>query len=276
MPLTNSLRQICYAYLLGVPVLATALAFIVGHVHYTIYLPVWLLNALLMIWATRTLAKHHDQPFTISAWLFVVPWMLIAIFGGMGPPPETAAGWAALAGEQMVRYTILIISGVLTCLGFMRLNKFLANSPGYKFSSAGLLLMCIALPLFILNMAYWGYFLTHIFVTYTAPGAPVKPAWLIPLGEVFTTIRMAEVTLIYLTTAAFAFALRNAGWLSKTSSSTYILFACLGAIFNLLPGSVKGPLAIVNYLSYIPAFTLLMPYLIAVNLLRKQAYPQNL
>jgi hypothetical protein len=270
MHLNNPARQLIYVYLLAVPPLATALAFIVGHVHYTIYLPLWLLNALLMILATRTLAKQHDRPLTIAAWYFVVPWMLIAIFGGMGPPPETASGWAALAGEQVARYTILIVSGALTCFGFIRLNKLLADSPGRKFSRAGLLMLCIALPFFILNMSYWGYFLTHIFVTYTPPGAPARPLWLKPLGEIFTVIRMTEVTLIYLATAAFALALRYAGRLSKAAGVAYLLFACLGAILNLLPAAVKGPLAIANYLSYIPAFTMLMPYLIAVNLLRKQ------
>ncbi|MGV3704736.1 MAG: hypothetical protein ACO1NU_05095 [Arcticibacter sp.] len=47
-----------------------------------------------------------------------------------------------------------------------------------------------------------------------------------------------------------------------TASNSYTLL-------NLLPGSMTGPLAIANYLSYIPAFTLLMPYLIAVNLSAK-------
>jgi hypothetical protein len=270
MPLTNFSRQWSYAYLLAVPVLVTAMAFIVGHVHYSLYLPFWLLNAGLMILATRRLAQPHDRSLRMAAWLFVVPWMLIAVFGGMGPPPETAIGWAALAGEQVARYTILIISGLLTCLGFFRLNLIFAHSPGSTFSRTGRWMMGIALPLFVLNMAYWGYFQTHMFVASTLPGA-VKPAWLKPLSDVFTVIRMIEVALIYLATAAFALAFRRIGWLSKAGSRAYILLACLGAILNLLPETVAGPLAIANYLSYIPAFTLLMPYLIAVNLLHKPA-----
>jgi hypothetical protein len=270
LPLTTSrIRQSSYLYLLAVPPLATALAFIVGHVHYTIYLPLWVLNAVLMVLATRKLAEHQEQSMSKTAWLFVIPWILIAIFGGMGPPPETAASWAALAGEQVIRYTILIISGTLTGVGFIRLHRMLANQTGYKFSGAGVIMICIALPLFVLNMAYWGYFLTHIFVAYSLPDAPAKPAWLKQLSDLFTLIRMIEVCLIYLSTAAFALALRYDDRLSKTSSSLYVLFACLAAVFNLLPPSVTGLLAIANYLSYIPAFTLLMPYLIAVNLLWK-------
>lgn len=160
-------------------------------------------------------------------------------------------------------------------IGFHYLRLRLANTPGGKYAHWSNILIRIAMPLFILNMAYWGYFLTNAFIRYPAEGTTVKPAWYIPLAEIFTIIRMTEVALIYLATATLCYALRLTGDLSKAGSFLYIFFSCLGALLNLLPGTLSGPLAIANYLSYIPAFTLLMPYMIAINLLNISGEPRH-
>ncbi|EOR94532.1 hypothetical protein ADIARSV_2378 [Arcticibacter svalbardensis MN12-7] len=249
---------------------ATALAFIVGHVNVLLYIPLWFLNALLMAFMTSKLIGKVDRTLRTSTWLLILPWIFIAIFGGMGPPPETAIKWAALSNEQIARYTILIISGLLVYKGFYYLHNYLKNKEGDKYSRIGLLLISLGIPFFIINMVYWGYFLTYIFATYTAPESTTKPEWVKLLGEAFTLIRMIEVALIYLSTAAFALALRVSRILSKGSCIAYVTVACLCSLFNFLPGSVPAPLNVINYLSYIPAFTLLMPYLIAINILRKQ------
>jgi hypothetical protein len=230
-----------------------------------------------MVMATRTLSKTQSDLSTETASFFIFPWMLFAIFGGMGPPPDTAAGWALLANEQLFRFSFLIAGGISMCIGFYRLNKVLENTPGRRYAKWSSILIRIALPLFILNMAYWGYFLTNVFMTYSIAGAPAKPGWMKPLGEIVNIIRMTEVALIYFATAALAIALRLAKRLSKTGSVFYVIFACLGALLNLLPDSISGPLGIAHYLSAIPAYTLLMPYLIAVNLLAKPGgRPQKL
>ena len=39
-----------------------------------------------------------------AAFFFVVPWILISMFAGLGPPPETAVEWTATAKEQQARY----------------------------------------------------------------------------------------------------------------------------------------------------------------------------
>lgn len=265
----NILKKISFIFLLSVPILATAFAFIIGHVNYRIYIPIWLLNAFLMALAVRTLSKSNEQFPARIAMFFILPWMLIAIFGGMGPPPETAAEWASQSTEQVFRYTFLIAAGISMTIGFYQLNKLLANSPGSNYAKLASILIKIAIPLFVLNMAYWGYFLTNVFITYSVPDAPAKPAWIKSLDEAFIIIRMIEVAFIYLATAALSVALKLNQQLSKTAMILYVIFACLGAVLNILPGTITGPLAIASYLSYIPAFTMLMPYLIAVNLLYK-------
>lgn len=79
-------KKLSFLYLLSVPIFATALAFIVGHVSYKFYVPFWLFNACLMILATRKLNEGSEKTLQKIAWYFITPWMLIAIFGGIGPP----------------------------------------------------------------------------------------------------------------------------------------------------------------------------------------------
>ena len=126
----------------------------------------------------------------------------------------------------------------------------------------------IALPLFVANMIYWGFFLTEVFHRYPSQGTAGKPGWLQNVSVSFTVVRSIEVTLIYLATAAFAYAVKKSGKLKPTACTIYALFCILGILLNLLPGNLPEPLATANYVSYIPAITLLMPYLMAVNLLR--------
>lgn len=222
-----------------------------------------------MAFAALRLLRSQGKTNKGSFLWLIYPWVLFSIFGGMGPPPETAAGWALQATEQIFRYTFLIAGGILTTIGFFRLSKLLANTNGRNQAKWSVILMYIALPLFILNMAYWGYFLTHVFVTYSAQNFPSKPHWISTLGDVFSIIRMVEVALFYLATALLAAAFKLTGQLSNKTAVIYIVFSILGALLNLIPGTVTGPLAIASYLSYIPAFTMLMPYLIAVNILAK-------
>ncbi len=263
------LTKISFLYLLCVPIVVTALAFIVGHVSYKIYIPVWILNMVTMMLAMQRLAATHGEIFKDTAKYFIFPWMLFSIFGGMGPPPETASSWAALYLEQVFRYTFLIFGGISIATGFFQLRKALAGTAGKHFAKVGSVLIAIALPFFIFNMVYWGYFLTNIFITYAVPGASAKPEWLRPLAQIFTMIRMLEVALIYLGTATFTIALKITQQLSYRATILYVSLACFAAVMNLLPSSIDGALAVANYLSIIPAITMLMPYFIAVNLLGK-------
>lgn len=224
---------------------------------------------LLMSIAVRTIGRSKNEAIYRSTWLLIMSWALISVFAGMGPPPETAEGWAALAWEQQLRYCILIISGTMTTIGFLKLYDTLKGGSAYRFAKIGRTMLLIALPLFIANMVYWGFFLTNVFIKYTQPGAPGKPEWLQIVSGIFTVVRMIEVTLIYLGTAAFAYALGLSGSLNRLACVIYISICLLCAILNLLPAGSSEPFATANYVSYIPAITLLIPYLIGVNLLHR-------
>lgn len=270
MALITLPRKLSYAYLLAVPLLVSVLAFGIGHITPSLYIPLWLLNTAFMTLASRLLAVTASAELRWVLWPSIVPWILIAVFGFMGPPPDTIAGWAALAHEQVLRFSILIVCGLLVGVGAFRLNRYLSSTPGSKWAKTGYLLIRIALPFFLLDMAYWGYFITYEFVQRTNPGAAAKPAWLKPLATIFTGVRMTDMSLIYLATAAFVLALKASGYMSGTASRIYVAFACLGAVCNLLPDNAPGFLSVMGYLSAIPAYALLMLYLVSVNLLTKE------
>lgn len=100
-------------------------------------------------------------------------------------------------------------------------------------------------------------------------GAPPKPNWMKSLNISFTIIRMLEVAFIYFATACLAIILRLNKQLSKAGVFLYVIFPCIGAVLNILSIPTTGTFALTSYLSYIPAFSMLMPYLIAINLLAK-------
>lgn len=269
MCMKTSARALSYVFLLAVPFLVTVSAFTFGHLNYRVYLPCWFLNILAMSVAFRKLEHGKDWAIRRAAWPIIISWALISVFAGMGPPPSTAKAWAALAFEQQIRYSILIISGALTTVGLFRLHQALREYSGFLYAKIGKTTILIALPLFIANMVYWGFFITAVFIKYPGPGPTSRPAWLQTVSDCFTIVRMIEVTFIYLCTAAFAYAIQGSGKLSPTSCKIYVLFCFLGIILNILPNNLPEPLATANYVSYIPAITLLMPYLMAVNLAKK-------
>ena len=58
-----------------------------------------------------------------ASFFLIVPWILISMFAGLGPPPDTAVEWTATAKEQQVRYFMLVIGGGFIALGFAGLRE---------------------------------------------------------------------------------------------------------------------------------------------------------
>jgi len=275
---SNQFKQkLSLVYLWLVPPVTAAIGFGIGPVSYKIYLPVWGLNACLMILSTYHLGVHRlwmqDRPGryqAITALLLFSPWLLFSIFAGMGPPPSTAAGWAATATEQQTRYYLLIIGGIIANFGFALLYQKLKNDGEQLYAQLGFSAMSTALPLFIINMAFWGSFLSEsskIFI------GTKRPEWYAPIRELFFSVSLVEVSLLYLGTAAFGAALKKSGYLSPRACNTYIIISLAGSFLNLIPPASPEPLATLSYLVAIPAIPFIMPYLIGINLLRKNNLP---
>lgn len=264
-------------YLISIPFLAAILAFAIGHVNYKIYLPIWLINAFLMITAARILGKEnsdkHDDVqsrLIISSWFLIVPWIFISIFAGFGPPPSTIEGWVENATEQQIRYLILIMAGVSITIGQVLLSEELKRNGEYLYSAAGRILMIIAIPLFVINMTFWGSFLTESFKIFVASPLQKRPDWYLIIKEQFMIIGVTEVSLIYLATFAIAMSMKISGFLSSRACKIYAIVSLLGAFLNLIPPGSPDPFSTISYLVAIPAFPFIMPYLMGINLLAKR------
>lgn len=272
---SRSSKTISYIYLLLVPIITAGLGFGVGHVSYRFYLPIWLVNVVLMTVASWSLGlnvtrlkKEEEAKLAKTAFFLIVPWILISMFAGLGPPPETAAEWTATVKEQQVRYFMLVICGVFIAFGFVGLRDKLKTKGENYYSLLGLTAVMIAIPLFIINMLYWGFYLSELFKIMTIANATKFPDWFLPIKQLFGLISVTEVALTYFATFAIVLAMRKVGWLSKTSSFIYVLISLLAFIIIILAAFFTETLR-PGFAVSIPAFPFLMPYLIGVNLLRQ-------
>jgi hypothetical protein len=269
-----SKQHISRIYLMAVPFLASIIGFSIGHVGYQIYLPLWIINSCLMMVALSILGKQlfktNGGRYYFTTLLFIVtPWLLFSIFAGMGPPPETIKAYAEAAGEQEVRYGILVLGGILVVPGLVLLKDQLKAAGENLYSLLGTVSILIATPFFILNMVYWGSYLTEAFKIFAASDEVKRPDWYRPVRNCFATISKIEVSLIYAATASFAASFKKVRWINQVAGRAYIFISFLATVLTLLPSSIPGPLAGASYFVSIPAIPFIMLYLMAVNLLAK-------
>jgi hypothetical protein len=276
MQANQSARRISHIYLTLVPFLGLVIAFAFGHSSYKIYLPIWLLHACLMLLAAWSLGGHFilgqdagKKSLALIGMFLVLPWVLISIFAGIGPLPAGAAEWVATATEQQMRYYILIIAGIIAACGFMLLREHLKATGENIYSLLGGTAVVIATPLFIANMAFWGSYLTESYRLFAASASAARPDWYRPMSALFESMSIVEVALIYLATMAFATSMMRAGMLKPGACKVYMVISLLGCVLCALPASVPGPLAIASFAVSIPAIPFIMPYLMAVNLLKR-------
>jgi len=271
----NRLQKTGLIYLYLLPLVVAVIGFGIGKVSCYIYIPLWTLNACLISLSVWQLIKsgRNDSKVKFSSWtsaglLLIMPWMLFSIFAGMGPPPVTMEGWLATSTEQQIRYTILIFGGVFALMGFALLKTKLQDQGERIYSVLGYSVLEVAIPLFILNMAFWGYYLTSVFQFFVTLPAGTRPDWYPPVKATFYVISVVEVALIYFATFFFAFALKKANILSIRASRYYIFIAIAGILLVLIPSSWPEPFSTAGYLAAIPAIPFIMPYLMGVHLLR--------
>lgn len=273
---TKTIKFTSYVYLLLVPIFTAGLGFGVGHVSYKIYLPLWLINVLLMIIASWSLGlkvtRQKDKvrsSLAKTAFLLIVPTILISMFAGLGPPPDTATEWVDSLKEQQIRYFMLVICGVFIAFGFVSLRDWLKSEGETFYSSIALTSVLIAIPLFIINMLYWGFYLSELFKINVNVNPTDYPDWFLPIRQLFGLISTTEVAMTYFATFAIALALRKVGSLSKTSSGLYVFFSLLAFSIMVLSVIFTEPFKIAAFAVSIPAIPFLLPYYIGVNLLRQ-------
>jgi mannose/fructose/N-acetylgalactosamine-specific phosphotransferase system component IIC len=270
----NRLQKSGLIYLYLLPPVVAAVGFGIGHVSCLVYIPLWAVNVCLILLAVRQLIKRapNTTDFKLDGWtnaglLLITPWILFSIFAGMGPPPDTMVNWLATSTEQQIRYTILIFGGIVALMGFALLKRELQNRGEQIYSILGFTILGVAIPLFVLNMAFWGYYLTSAFRFFVTLPVGKRPDWYPPVKMLFYVISVVEVALIYFATMLFAIALRKAHILSTGASNWYIGISIIGIVLVVLPPSLPEPLSTAGYLAAIPAIPFIMPYLMGVRLL---------
>lgn len=268
-------RNTSRIYLQLVPLLVIVFGFGIGKTDYTFYLPIWLINVFLMVMASWILGLHvinnknEDPHLASGAFFLIVPWILISMFFGLGPPPETAAGWVKTDTEQQIRYSMLTVAGVFIILAFALLKEKLKKEGENYYSVMGIIALMIAIPLFILDMLFWGFSLTESFKILVSTNTEKLPDWFKPLRALFGMISFVEVVLTYLATALFAVSMNRLGWISKISLKAFILICLLALILILLSAFLPEPFISIGYVLSIPAIPFLMPYYMGVKLLER-------
>ena len=267
-------QKLALVYLYLVPPIAAAIGFGIAPIRHQLYIPIWAVHVCLMLIAASLLISSGRNELRIldkvrvgAAFLIIIPWLLFSIFAGMGPPPGTMDGWVASATEQQVRYSLLIAGGLSAFFGFALLKTELQAMGENVYASLGLTSLGLALPLFILNMAYWGYYLPEAFRIFVHLPTGKRPDWYVPLKSIFYVISCLEVALTYLSSIFFARAMRKTGMLSKRSLRCYAIFGTIGLLLVFVPPSWPEPLSIASYLVAVPAIPFIMPYFMGVRLL---------
>ncbi len=270
-------RNVSQIYLTLVPFLAAIFGLAVGYISYKIYLPIWIINFCLMVITAWALGAHviktkdvEKKRHVVCASFLIIPWLLISMFFGLGAPPfGNPTEWVATATEQQVRYFFLLISGVFIAFGFAVLREKLKTTSGNFYSLLGFTAIMIAIPMFFIDITFWGFYFSELYKNMAASSLEKMPEWSLPILNLFSFIHMVVVALIYMGTAAFAASLKTVKWFKPTASNIYILISLLGLILNVLPPSSPEPFATASYIVSIPAIPFIMPYLIGINLLRQ-------
>jgi hypothetical protein len=260
-------------YLAAVPFITAAVGFGIGGFSNMINIPLWIAHSLLMIllFSKRTAHLQTEKPGQDKQWrkaifLLFLPWVLFTLFAGFGPPPATAEAWVHSALQQQVRYTILAIGGIISAAGFRMLAQQLKHYPGNHLAKAGLRSVMIATPLHVLNMLYWGFFLTASFRYFVGQHITERPQWYLTARDIFYWIDSIALVLLYLSAALFAASLKKAGIFKPGPANVYLGISAFGIICSLLPPGVPAPLDVIAYLVAVPAISFILPYLMSLNL----------
>lgn len=265
-------------YLSLVPFVATFLAFTSGHISYKIYLPIWAVNVCLMIvsaWYVGAFVIRNNNPekkhLALVGCLLLAPTLMTSIFGGMGTPPGTIKEWVLTATEQQVRFSILIISGILIGFGFILLKEKLNQTTGNFYAQFGFAAIIIAMPIMIFNMSFWHSFALEAYKIKINSPSGKSPEWFTPFINQVWVLSIVEVSLTYFAIIAFSAALKSANLFRKTASYIYITISALAIVCILLYPLYPDSTIFSGFPYYpfmIPAIPFFLIYFMGINLLK--------
>lgn len=270
-------RQLSQIYLSIVPILTIVFGLGIGYISYKIYLPVWLANVVLMIAAIRALGGAHyktadktERRLIICGVLFIIPTLLTSMFFGLGAPPyESPATWIATVTEQRVRYYFLLTAGLFITFGFVLLSIQLKKIGDDFYAALAAVAILIAAPVFLIDMSFWGFFLTRMYQFMVDTHLTKTPEWVLPLRIMFYYVNVFAAALVYIATALVAQSLKKTGSFKPAACNAYLVIATLFLVLDLLPPTLPEPFATLNFIVSIPAVPFMFPYFIGINLLKR-------
>lgn len=271
-------RRLGYIYLCCIPILTIFFAFVTGHISYKLYVPIWLLNFVLMGMAVGFLGANaftgydrEKRQLLAAGCLLVLPICFLAILFGMGPPPDTREEWVATAVEQKIRFDILLAGGIFVALG-LSLTKLILNERGEKlYAQLGHTAILIAIPVFLIVTSFWHSFALHAYKVRLESNTKQPQEWFAAMAQQIWILTICEILLTYFAIAMFARSLMLTQIFKRTPAFVYILFCTIAIIsvlcFPLYPGS--APFSGFPYYPFmIPAIPIIICYYIGVNLIR--------
>lgn len=274
---SKSIRQVGYLYLTLIPFLAAAAAFLIGHISYRLYVPIWIITSTLMLLAAWILGGQGvrstdkgNKHLALSSLLLILPWVFISIFFGMGPPPSIPSIWIERSTEQQTRYTILTMSGILFALGFAGMRTVLKNIGEDFYSTLGLMSVGIAIPLYLMYISLLHSFDFEAFKLSVAATSGRMPDWYIPIEKQYNLVMIIQAALLYVATALFANSLHKAKLIHKSACYAYSIISLIASLLVILYPLYDHAVAFMGIFPLlIPAVPFIMPYLLGVNLLKR-------
>lgn len=213
-------------------------------------------------------ANQEQRWLAVAGFLLIASVMTVLLFAGLGPPPHDAQQWLQTAADQKIRYTLLVLDGLLVAAGLTVLRESLRQAGEQGYSALGFAGIIIATAFYVLDMTH---FRAHEFVARVQAASESTPDWAVMQEQYFTFIGLVEVALTYLAVAAFAAALGKVAWMGRNASRALVAFnlvaASLVVVSPMFPSTAKLGLPV--FVLAVPAVPFFMPYLIGVNLLRR-------
>jgi len=270
-------RQLSQIYLSLVPVLTIVLGLGVGYISYKVYLPVWLVNVVLMVVSMWVLggayyktAGKNEKRLIICGVFFIIPTLLTSMFFGLGAPPyESPATWVATVTEQHVRYYFLLTAGLFITFGVALLCIQLKKAGDDFYAVLAAVAILIAAPVFLIDMSFWGFFLTRMYQFMVDTHLTKRPDWVVPLRSMFYYVNVFAGALVYIATALVTQSLKKTGSFKPAACNGYSVITMLFLVLDLLPPTLPEPFATLNFIVSIPAVPFMFLYFIGINLLRR-------
>ena len=271
MPPSFIAQRASYFFLCAGPFLAIALvamrALRVPVLHVVIGIAVFAMFAT-AIWKLggRAICSQNQERrlAVVAGILLVLPFALMALLWvGLGPP------WVATPPENQLRYVVLVTMAAAVVGGFATLKEALHLAGERFYSTLGFAAIILAGTFYLVGES----------LLIAAFAAAVRtervPDVFRSLSEFQDILLFLGGVLTYVSTAAFAFSLRHAGWLGRRVAAIFVVICIVSAGCLVVrglqfpdPSALLAPwYTVPGFIAGIPAVPFIIPCLLGVVLL---------